>query len=206
MKNIYLKLLENIQMRSYIIKTIFKLVIIVSLVIAIRADAGMLMMGGGTPVVEGEWVWANDHTPSSGDLHHTYDGTNFEGHLIVAPVGRTKITKIKSYWYDVSTSGTVSMCIYVYPAKNGNLGGGTATLPGTSSGYIGIETGALNISVTAGTTYTIVYSPSNSLLNFTYVASGNYQYWDNTYDGTCQTVSDAGSDSGWTMVMGAYFE
>ena len=156
--------------------------------------------GGGS----GTWVYSNSHTPTSGDSTATITNTVHVGDYVVAPAGATKITKLRWAVSDGASARNVRIC--VYPQYSGNsIGGGTGSTPGTSSGFMFVDTGTLDISIVAETTYVILASVSDDLDGYYNAVDGLYSL--DAYSGSaCVDSITPLEDAGYGHCVGALFE
>lgn len=152
----------------------------------------------------GTWVYSNSHTPTSGDSTATITNTVHVGDYVVAPAGATKITKLRWAVSDGAAARNVRIC--VYPSTGGDsIGGGTSSTPGASGGFTLIETGTLDISIVAETTYVILASVSDDLDGYYSAVNGLYSI--NAYSGSaCVDSITPLEDEGYGHCVGAYFE
>lgn len=152
----------------------------------------------------GTWVYSNSHTPTSGDSTATITNTVHVGGYITAPAGTTKITKLRWAVVDGASARNVRICVYPYDGGDA-IGGGTGSTPGSSGGFLLVDTGTLNISISEETTYVILASVSDDLDGYYSAVNGRYSI--NSYSGSaCVDDVTPLEDTGYGHCVGAYFE
>lgn len=167
-----------------------------------RTDGKVSGVSGGSsfsPV----WVYNGGHTPVDTDSYVGGVSSQHDGGLIQAPVGATKVTKLRVYARDDATSGTVRVCLW--PSGGGSaLGGGDIAMP-TSYGLWTALDITVDIAVTGGASYGVFSSVSTNGISFYYYGTTAGKETADAYSaGSCVSLGTQSDSYLWSV--GAYFE
>jgi hypothetical protein len=175
-------------------------------ILANPAEARMLMVQGGVPVVGGntpQWYYAD----GAADTAFTYDdwygvGNWCLGSKAIPNIPTGTITKLRVLINDYNTSGSVTVYVYSSAGTLLNTGGTGISFTNTQTTRW-IESGTLSIATTSGTHHIFILVPNSSMHIYSLPTTTTGTY----LNGSCPASYDLTSFQDTTAIgVGMYVE